>query len=228
MYLNVPSHWMGQRAETNLCKRIVLILLLAVVLHACSAPVENATLVDSEKHGDSQSLRVSNPIFTLSLPADARLTVTLIDALDTDTNMVGDTFLSHLVQPVLVDGAVVLEKGTIIKGRVVRVQEAGRVSGQASIRLVLTEIFIGGETVAIITNEFSEVAGSTRNHVADIVDSGVGIGEAMGVGLATDVRELYYGPDIRVTFTLAKSVELGPGRFSSTPASRKAFDNTTP
>ena len=185
---------MGQRVDMNRCTRGVLILMLAVVLHACSAPV-------SEERADSQSL--SKPIFKASLPADAHLTVTLMDALDTDTNVAGDTFLSHLVEPVIVDGAAVLEKGTIIRGRVVHVQGAGRVSGQASIRLVVTEILLGDKAVAITTNEFSEIAGSSRSHDADIVG-------AMGVGLATDVRELYYGPDIRITFTLAKSVQLGP------------------
>ena len=184
----------------NYWKHVILISMLAVGIDGCSAPVENTTLVDSE----------SKPVFKASLPAGTHLTVVLMDSLDTDTNVAGDTFVANLVEPVIVDGATGLEKGTIARGRVVDVQKAGRESGHAKIRLVLTEILSGDKTVAIITNEFSEVAGSTRKDYSDIVAGGADIGGAFSGGLSTDVRELYYGPDIRITFTLARSVELGP------------------
>src|SRR4051812_147135 len=69
----------------------------------------------------------------LVIPAGTPLKVTLIDPLSTDTNATGDHFLASLSEAVVINGTTLLPKGTKVRGRVVGVQDSGRVEGRASI-----------------------------------------------------------------------------------------------
>jgi hypothetical protein len=130
----------------------------------------------------------------------------------------------------MVDGKMVLEKGTKVQGRVVDVNESGRVKGRASIRLILTDILIDGKYVEISTKPFIAAAESSVKRDIGIIAGGAGIGAAIGaiagggsgaakgaaIGggagtgtvLATKGKELHYPPETRLNFTLAESVEL--------------------
>src|SRR5437870_4018499 len=81
----------------------------------------------------------------LVIPSGTKLSVALIDLLDTDKNSAGDHFLASLAESVVIDGTTVLEKGTKVRGYVVEVEDSGRVKGLASIRLVLTDIMQGNK-----------------------------------------------------------------------------------
>ena len=98
----------------------------------------------------------------LLIPSGTVLRVFLIDGLGTDTSSAGDQFMASLAEPVAVDGVTLLPKGTKVRGRVVAVQDSGRMKGLASIRLALTDIVQGNRMVAITTDTFSATAESGR------------------------------------------------------------------
>ena len=165
-----------------------------------------------------------------SIPAGTRLRINLIDALSTATNVPGDVFLASIAEPIVVNGQTVVAKGTKVRGRVTDVNESGRVKGRASIRLVLTHILTEHKEVVIKTKPFIAVAEGTKKRDAGVIAGGTGlgtvvgavaggkkgavIGAAVGAGagtgtvLATKGKDLHYGPETRLSFTLVNVVEM--------------------
>ena len=166
----------------------------------------------------------------LSIPSGTVLKVLLIDGLSTDTNSTGDHFLTSLAEPVIVDGSTLLPKGTKVRGRVLGVEDSGRVQGRASIRLALTDIMQGDKMTPITTETFTATAESTTTRDAEIIAGGAGVGAVIGaiaggkkgagIGavagggagtgavLGTKGKEIRYAPETRLSFTLANSVQM--------------------
>jgi len=216
-------------------KRIlyILYLLLTTVWLASTAGCTSGlseTSADSGKKSEGLFDKI-RPEPKIAIPAGSRLRVALIDGVSTTKSSPGDHFLASLAEPVIVDGKTVLEKGTKVRGRVVDVKESGRVKGRASIQLTLTEIIRDkGKNVAISTKPFTAVAESTKKRDAGIIAGGAGVGAAIGaiagggkgaaigaaVGggagtgtvLATRGKQINYGPETRLLFTLASPVEI--------------------
>jgi hypothetical protein len=133
-----------------------------------------------------------------------------------------------MAESVVIDGTTVLQKGTKVRGRVVVVEDSGRVTGLASIQLVLTDIMQGDRMIAITTDTFGATADSSKTRDGEIIAGGAGIGAAIGaiaggkkgaaigavtgggagtgVVLATKGKEIHYGAETRLDFTLAESV----------------------
>lgn len=166
----------------------------------------------------------------LVIPSGTLLKVSLLDALDTDTSATGDYFMANLSEAVLNDGVTVLEKGSKVRGRVVEVDDAGRVKGRAGIRLVLTDIVQGSRMIPITTDTFSATADSTQKRDAGVIAGGAGVGAVIGaiaggkkgaaigaatgggagtgVVLATKGKGIHYGAETPLNFTLTNSVQL--------------------
>src|SRR6266540_6731080 len=77
---------------------------------------------------------------TFEVPEGTELTVALISPISTATNKAGDDFTASLAEPIIVGGQTIAAKGALVNGRIVDAEGSGRVSGRASIRLVLTSI----------------------------------------------------------------------------------------
>jgi hypothetical protein len=164
------------------------------------------------------------------IPSGTLLKVTLIDAVDSNTSSAGDLFLANLSEAVMSDGVTLLQKGTQIRGRVVDAEGSSRVKGRASISLKLTEIVQGDRTIAIITDTYAATADSQQGRDAKVIAGGAGVGAVIGaiaggkkgaaigaatgggagtgVVLATKGKEIHYGPETRLNFTLTNSVQL--------------------
>ena len=208
-------------------------MFLALFLSAALAGCNNGPTETSADSGNKSGslLEKLKPAPKITIPAGTRLRVTLIDGVSTTKSSPGDQFLASLVEPVIVDGKMVLDKTTKLRGRVVDVRESGRVKGRASITLKLTGVVReNGETVAISTNSYTAVAEPTKKRDAAIIGGGAGVGAAIGaiagggkgaaIGavagagagtgtvLATKGKELHYPPETRLSFTLASPVQM--------------------
>jgi hypothetical protein len=213
--------------------KFVLISTLLVGVYGCSAESASEKAdADARLKGTAApgKTAVKPAKAKLVIPAGTKLSVALIDSLDTDKNSAGDHFLASMAEPILVDGKTLVEKGTKVRGRVVEVQNSGRVKGRASISLVLAEIVYSNRTVAITTATFAATADSTQKRDAGIIAGGAGVGAAIGaiaggkkgagIGavagggagtgavLGTKGKQIHYGPETRLSFTLTQSVEM--------------------
>ena len=166
----------------------------------------------------------------LTIPAGTALKVLLIDALATDSNSAGDDFLASLSEAIIVDGRTLVPKGVKVRGRVIAIEDSGRVNGLASIQLALTEIMQGDRSVAITTDTFTATAESSTARDAAIVAGGAGVGAVIGaiaggkkgagvgaisgggagtgVVLATKGNQIRYPSETLLSFTLSAAVQM--------------------
>jgi len=166
----------------------------------------------------------------ITIPAGTKLHVALIDAVSSDKSQDGQQFTASLTEPVVIGGKTVLAKGTKVRGHVVEAKESGRVKGRASLVLTLSDIVRVGKSVSISTKPYTAVAESTKKRDAEIIGGAAGIGAAIGaiagggkgaaIGaaagggagggtvLATKGKEVRYGSETKLTFTLSNPVEI--------------------
>lgn len=116
----------------------------------------------------------------IKIPARTILTVTMIDAVGTDTNKAGDTFMASITEPVVVNGKTALAKGMKVQGQVQAVDEPGRVKGKAAITLVLTQFMGKDKAHAITTQPFTAEAEAGTKKDAVKVGGGAGLGALIG------------------------------------------------
>jgi hypothetical protein len=205
---------------------IILVLSLSVGLAACSSQAD-----PKNTDGLFSPLTVKKEApRKVTIPSGTRLRITLIDGVSTVKSSAGDQFMGSLSEPVVVSGKKVLDKGTKVRGRVVEVNESGRIKGRASIQMILTEIVHKGDNVSISTKPFVAIADDTKKRDAGIIAGGAGVGAVVGaiaggkkgagigalIGggagtgtvLATKGKELTYPPESHLSFALASPVQI--------------------
>jgi hypothetical protein len=179
--------------------------------------------------GFAQDAPVVSP--PLTMKAGTILTVRLNEPLSSDHNKVGDIFSATLVQPVVVLGIVVAQRGQTVAGQVVEAKKAGLVSGVSRLGIALTSLsVVDGQTVAIqsqllvhegptsVGRDAAAVAGTTGLGAAigAAADGGTGaaIGAAAGAAAATIGVLLTRGyptilaPETLLTFQVTAPVKI--------------------
>jgi hypothetical protein len=193
--------------------------------------VKSAKAFASNEPSVQASVPASPAPETYTLAAQTDIPVRLIDAVSTETNKAGDTFLASLAEPLTLNGVTLFPKDTSVQGKIVSLEEPGRVSGVASISLQLTEIQpANGSPVPLQTQPFSETAKSQKKKDAAIIGAGAGIGTAIGAiaggkkgamlgaiagggggtgyVLATKGQQLKYPSETFMTFKLAEPLTV--------------------
>jgi hypothetical protein len=126
---------------------VTISLMAAGVLALGQAPQDNAP--PSDPPGDGVP-------FQLTVKAGTFVTVRVDQPLSSDHNQQGDAFWATLVQPLVVDGVVIAQRGQTIGGRVTEAQKAGRVEGVAKLGIQLTELtLVDGQQVPVQTELIS-------------------------------------------------------------------------
>jgi hypothetical protein len=121
----------------------------------------------------------------LTLKQDTLLTVRVNQYLSSDRNQAGDTFSGTLVQPVVVDGVVVAERGQTVAGRVADAQKAGRVKGVSRLALQLTRLtLVDGDPLAIQTQLTGHRGPTSNGRDAAAMAATTGVGAAIGASAA--------------------------------------------
>ena len=109
-----------------------------------------------------------------------RLTVRLIDPVDSEKNKQGDTFRASLDSPVLIQEKTVIPKNADVEARLVSAKSAGHFAGSSAVVLVLTKITVGGKAYDVQTGEFSKKGASRGKRSAAIIGGGTAAGAAIG------------------------------------------------
>jgi hypothetical protein len=214
-------------------KRILSLVFVVTLIAAAAGCVGESAASKADSSSKAAAVRSDKPKPEprVTIPAGTRLRVSLIDGVSTTKSSPGDRFMASLSEPVIVDGKMVLDKGTKVRGRVIDVKESGRVKGRATIQLRLTEIVReDGKGLAISTKAYTAVAEATKKRDTGMIAGGAGLGAAIGaltgggkgaaVGaaigggagtgavLATKGKDIHYGPETRLNFTLASPTQI--------------------
>ena len=122
----------------------------------------------------------SGPVAYVTIPAGTRVSVRMIDAVDSTQNHPGDRFQASLQEPLTVGGNVVVSKGSDVYGRLAESKESGKFSGRSQLQLELTGIVVNGQTIPIVTGEY-ELTGKSRGaSTAKRTVGGAAVGSIIG------------------------------------------------
>ena len=134
---------------------------------------------------NSQTAPVQAIPAQLTLKQGTLLTVRVNEYLSSDRNQAGDTFSGTLVQPVVVDGIVVAERGQAVAGRVAEAQKAGRVKGVSRLALQLTRLtLVDGDPLPIQTQLTGHRGPTSNGRDAAAVAGTTGLGAMIGAASA--------------------------------------------
>jgi len=170
-----------------------------------SLPEDHAT-VASQKPGKDVDANHAPPFtspMSPSLPAGTLLTVRLQNSLSSLRVRGGEIFSAVVDEPVVIDGNILVGRGTGVSGRVESAQTSPPTRNSASLRLILDSITIKGKQWPLQTASLFARGAPGQGHNLPVAS---GLGEARySVGPST-VR-LKKGR--RLTFRLTQAVSLG-------------------
>jgi len=134
-----------------------------------------------QSYGPPPPARESGPPQQLTVQPGAFLTVRIDQTLSTDWNEAGDAFSATLVQPLVVDGVVVAQRGQTVGGRVAEVEKGGRVRGVSKLGIQLTDLtLVDGQQVPLRAQLISRKAPTSVGRDAGAVATTTGLGAAVG------------------------------------------------
>lgn len=117
----------------------------------------------------------------LTIKPGTFLTVRMDQGLSSDRNQAGDAFSATLVQPLVVDGIVVAQRGQTVGGRVAEVAKGGRVKGVSRLGLELTTLpLVDGQQVPLQAQVLSRKASDDVGRDAGAVATTTGLGALIG------------------------------------------------
>jgi hypothetical protein len=199
---------------------------------------------DSEAQGASPSIPSKQPTApsmmereevakassSVTVPAGTRISVRMIDSIDSTKNQVGYRFQASLEEPLWVDGNKVVPKGADVYGRLDESKETGTFVGRSQLKLQLTGIVVNGQTLPLVTGEY-EVSGKSKTEstakravggavIGTIIGAlagggkGAAIGAGTGAGVGAGSEIITKGDQVKIPsetlldFTLQQSVTI--------------------
>jgi len=166
----------------------------------------------------------------LTIEAGTGVAVRLVEAVDSETAEVGQTFHATLDSPLQSDWKVAIPAGSDVEGHIVDVKSAGKFAGQSQLLLQLDRISAAGKSYNIRTDQYRRQANSRSTNTAEKVGTGAaigamigaltgggkgaGIGAAAGAGVGGGVQAVSKGQQIKLAsetvlnFTLKSPVTV--------------------
>jgi hypothetical protein len=164
------------------------------------------------------------------LPAGTNLTIRMIEAVDSQTNRVGQTFRASLDQPVMLNGNAVIPRGADVTVKLVDQKDSGKLTGRADVTLSLQSISVNGRMVDINTQSVKQESASRGERTAKVAGGtaavgaiigaiagggkgaaiGAGAGAAAGAGaeVVTAGQRVRIPSETRLTFVLDSAVQF--------------------
>lgn len=116
----------------------------------------------------------------VTIQSGTRLSVRMIDSIDTSKNQLGDTFRATLDSPLMDGEQVVVPEGVEVEGRIAQLKSAGRFAGRSELALELSELIVNGKSYPIETDQFTQQGSSRGKATAAKVGGGAAIGAIIG------------------------------------------------
>jgi len=115
-----------------------------------------------------------------TIPTGTKVTIQLVDAINSDTSKAGATFVALLDQPLSLNGLEVVPRGADVRGRINTANDAGTLGGKAELGLELTQLYVNGIPYALSTSEYAEAGESRTGQTVRRAGLGAGIGAVIG------------------------------------------------
>jgi len=119
----------------------------------------------------------------VSIPAGTTLAVRVDQRISVKTSRAGDTFTAEIVDPITIDGTLLVPKGSTVRGIVGAAHRRGRFKGASLLELRLTAISVDGIEYPVRTSDLSQRKKGKGKRTAAFIGGGSGLGMLVG-GLA--------------------------------------------
>ena len=217
---------------------IVLFLALAAATAGCTKDEAKALEARNNQRNNQRDNQTSAPRHeTLVVPAGTSFLAVLQTRLTTDENSTGDPFVAKTIDPIYVDGRIVVPAGSRVDGVLRDVQASGRIKDRAQMTLVFQEIVdSAGKTREMSALPLTiKAASETRDDVLKIAAGGAAgaiigaitgkkngavIGAAAGAGAGTIWVLATKGEDVELDSGVKLNVQM-TGPMSVVVAARK-------
>ena len=121
---------------------------------------------------------------SVNLPAGTSLPVRLVEEINTKNAQANDVFHATLLSDVTADGFVVIPHDTVLVGRVISAQSAGRFTGYPELSLELTGFLLntpnGPQRIGLITDPLSSKGKGRGKNTAEKAGGGAALGAIIG------------------------------------------------
>jgi hypothetical protein len=166
----------------------------------------------------------------IELAAGTKLTVRMIDSIDSEGSRLGDTYRASLDEPIMINGEPFIQRGADVTVKLVEDQKSGKIAGRAVLKLVLTSIKLNDRTIDITTDDVVKESSNRAGKSAGVIGGtaalgaiiggiagggkGAAIGAGSGAAVGTGAQVLTKGQRVRIPsetrleFTLAYAVRV--------------------
>ena len=117
---------------------------------------------------------------SIQLPAGTNIVVRLIDGVDSETARPGQTFAASLDEPVMIDGNVVISRGSDATLKLVDAKDSGKLTGRAELTLDLLQVRVNGQMVDVNTQTISRESDSRGQRTAKVAGGTAAVGAIIG------------------------------------------------
>jgi len=116
----------------------------------------------------------------ITIPNGTVLNVLLSEAIDVDAAQAGHTFKSLLDDPVMLNGKVVVPRGSAVVLQAAKVEQAGKMKGADKITLKANSLAFGGRKYDIVTTAVEQKGSGEGKKTTRKLVGGAGLGAIVG------------------------------------------------
>jgi hypothetical protein len=166
----------------------------------------------------------------IQVPAGTPIVVRLIDAVNSETDTLGQTYRASTDQSVVVNGQTVIPRGSDVIAALIDAKQSGKIEGRTVLTLDLKSMTVKGRSYDVVTTGVPQASGSRGARSAKVIGgttilgaiigaaAGGGRGAAVGAGsgaavgtaaqVATSGQRVKVPSETRLTFTLQNPLDL--------------------
>ncbi len=123
------------------------------------------------------------PIAGITIPADTRISIRMVESVNSDTARLGQTFRASIDEPVTVNGTTVIPRGADVLTKLVADQQSGKIEGRTVLTLALSTITINGAPVDVTSTDVQTSSGSRGARSAGVIGGGAVLGAIIGAAV---------------------------------------------
>jgi hypothetical protein len=166
----------------------------------------------------------------ITIPIDTPVKIRMIDAVNSETSRLGETFRAALDEPVYANGQEVIPRGADVLTKLVTDQQSGKIEGRTVLTLALSTITVNGHPVDVTSTDVKTESSSRGARSGGVIGgtaalgaiigaiAGGGKGAAIGAGsgavvgtgaeVLTSGQKVKIPSETRLTFRLQSPVQL--------------------
>jgi hypothetical protein len=116
----------------------------------------------------------------ITLPTDTPITIRMIDAVNSQTTRIGQTFRASVDEPVMVADRQVIPRGADVITKLVDDQKSGKIQGRTVLTLALVSVSVNGQMVDVTSLDVRTASTSRAGKSAGLIGGGAAVGAIVG------------------------------------------------